>query len=58
MLDHGKLNMCQLSLSNYRVIMNVWTPNKQDSPHLFSVTVSYKASLHLCDYLSLDQYNK
>ena len=38
--------------------MNVWTPNKQDSPHLFSMAVSYKVSLHLCDYLSLDQYNK
>ena len=34
--------------------MNVWTPNNQDSPHLFSMAVTYKVSLHVCDYLSLD----
>ena len=38
--------------------MNVWTPSKQDLPNLFSIAVIYTVSLHLCDYLSLDQYNK
>ena len=38
--------------------MNVWTPNKHDSPLLFSMAVIYKVSFHLCDYLILDQYNK
>ena len=38
--------------------MNVWTPNKQDSPHLHSMAVICKVSLHECDYLSLNQYDK
>ena len=42
----------------WRVIMSMLTPNKQDSPHLFSMAVIYTVSLHLCDYLSLDQNNK
>ena len=39
--------------SNYESV----EPNKQDSPHLFSmaVPVIYTVSLHLCDYLSLEQ---
>ena len=38
--------------------MNLLTPNKQGSPHLCSMVVIYKVSLHVCDCLSLDQYNK
>ena len=39
--------------------MNLWTQNKQDSPHLFSMAVIYKALvLQFCDYLSLAHYNK
>ena len=34
--------------------MNQWTHKKHDSPHLFSMAVIYKVSLHVCDYLSLD----
>ena len=38
--------------------MNQWTQNKHDSPHLFSIAVIYKVSLPVCDYLSLEKYNK
>ena len=38
--------------------MNQWTYNKRKLPRLFSMAVIYKVSLHVCDYFSLDQYNK
>ena len=45
-------------LNDYRVTMNKWTLNEQDSLHLFPMAVIFTVSLHLCVYLSLDQYNK
>ena len=38
--------------------MNVRTPNKQESPHLFSMVVIYTVSLHLCQYKSQKNVKK
>ena len=56
MQDHSKLN--GIFFNDYRVTMNMWTLNEQDSLHLFPMAVIYTVSLHLCVCLSLDQYNK
>ena len=44
----------------WRVIMNVWTQHRQDSPLFFngSYLYSFISFIMLCDCLSLDQYNK
>ena len=53
MQDHGKLNANYLG-----EVINVGTPNRQDTLYLFSIAVIYNVSLHLCNNLSVDQYNK